>query len=161
MFNMKTIKELAARRYVNQNREAALRGFKPVKREEYLGLLEESYFSGFKCGYCKEQMLLEDTPPYFHVASIDHKLPLDLGGRHEISNMIVVCHRCNIIKGTLTEDTFRKFLSLLSQDPFLKIKLFDEYWRGRFANKISRENTDKFQCEKCGWINELGVDDER
>ena len=38
--------------------------------------------------------------------TVDHKLPLCRGGRHNEDNLVWCCWRCNNVKGAMTEDEF-------------------------------------------------------
>lgn len=40
---------------------------------------------------------------YCHELQVDHIVPLDRGGPNTRDNMRVLCNRCNIIKGTMTD----------------------------------------------------------
>lgn len=41
-------------------------------------------------------------------ATVDHKVPLSRGGKDEPSNWAVCCQPCNVKKGQMTADEFRK-----------------------------------------------------
>lgn len=56
--------------------------------------------SGGACGYCGEIRLL----------TMDHRIPLSRGGRHQIGNIIPACKPCNSRKHTGTEAEFRALL---------------------------------------------------
>jgi len=103
--------------------------------------LLECYKNGFECEYCSQQLLIKDSKyPYYRSFSFDHRTSIDLGGNNEIENFAIVCHRCNIIKGTMTESTFKQFLGPFLNDPQLLDKIFKEIWDGRLANKLEREH---------------------
>jgi 5-methylcytosine-specific restriction endonuclease McrA len=53
-----------------------------------------------RCTYCGEVRPL----------TMDHRIPLIRGGRHEIENIIPACKPCNSRKHTRTEEEFRAFL---------------------------------------------------
>ena len=53
-----------------------------------------------RCGYCGEVAPL----------TMDHRIPLSRGGRHEVSNLIPACKPCNSRKSIRTEDEFRAVL---------------------------------------------------
>jgi 5-methylcytosine-specific restriction endonuclease McrA len=44
--------------------------------------------------------------------TMDHRLPLARGGKHEIANILPACRPCNSEKGTLTEEEFRERIRL-------------------------------------------------
>lgn len=74
------------------------------------------YRSGFECEYCGEQLLIKDSrPPYSRSFSLDHKTSIDLGGDNSLSNFAIVCYRCNILKGTMTAETYQKLLNSLNR----------------------------------------------
>lgn len=101
----------------------------------------EVYRNGFKCEYCGRKMKLKANNKFDgDVWSIDHKISLYMGGDNSIENLAIVCHRCNIVKGTMTEKTFMKLLHLIkTHDPPLLDQLYKEIIAGRLANKIERE----------------------
>jgi 5-methylcytosine-specific restriction endonuclease McrA len=102
----------------------------------------ESFQNGFKCEYCGCQMLIKDSEkPYSRSFSLDHRISLDIGGNNALKNFAIICHRCNIVKGTMTEDTFLEILHSdkpLLEKPQLLNRAFGEIWRGRLADKLER-----------------------
>ena len=48
-----------------------------------------------RCHYCDGPLIQEE-------ATVDHYLPLALGGRHHDSNMVLACRPCNLDKADLT-----------------------------------------------------------
>ncbi len=56
--------------------------------------------AGGRCGYCGIEAPL----------TMDHRVPLSRGGRHEIANLIPACKPCNSRKHTRTEEEFRALL---------------------------------------------------
>ena len=107
-------------------------------KEAVWNLVFTSFNNGFFCDYCGKKMLIKDSsPPYLRSFSLDHKISLFIGGDNSIENIAVVCHRCNIVKGTMKHDTF---IELIRQcPPGLLDKIFAEIWAGRMANKLERE----------------------
>lgn len=102
------------------------------------------YRENFVCEYCRQRLLICDTiPPHYKSFSIDHRIPLDANGTNNIENIAIVCTRCNIIKGTMTETTFRAFINPLLNNPVLLDQVFKEMWNGRLADKLQRINKDK------------------
>lgn len=56
--------------------------------------------SNFRCWYCGIHI-------YPGVASLDHVVPLDRGGKDHESNIVACCIGCNILKGNKTLEEFR------------------------------------------------------
>lgn len=56
--------------------------------------------AGGRCTYCGELRQL----------TMDHRIPLSRGGRHEIENITPACKPCNSRKHTRTEEEFRALL---------------------------------------------------
>ena len=109
-------------------------------KEALWGKLVRQYEEGFKCSYCNQQMLIKDSAfPPARSFSIDHKTSLFLGGTNSIDNLEIVCHRCNLIKGTMKSDTFMELIGRCP--PSLLDKMFSEVWGGRLAEKLNREES--------------------
>ena len=75
-----------------------------------------------RCWYCEEKLSLKrgfrQAPKaktgksawrryYFH---IEHREPASRGGSNAKYNIVIACERCNLDKGTMTEDEFRSKL---------------------------------------------------
>ena len=110
----------------------------PPDKEAVWRLVLMSFRNGFFCAYCGRKMLVKDPiPPYSRSFSLDHKVSLYMGGSNSIKNFAVVCHRCNIVKGTMKHDTFIELVYRCT--PALLDKMFNEMWAGRIADKLGRE----------------------
>lgn len=125
-------------------------GKKPPDKDELWDKVSTCYLEGFKCCYCGCQMLMHQSYPSFEVFSLDHYVPFAAGGDNVVSNIVVCCHTCNIIKGTMSGDTFKELLKYIPVE--LKKKMFVEVWKGRLADKLGRvkaeagyEKHDKFE----------------
>lgn len=55
---------------------------------------------GCFCHYCNG---LLDNKGRGH---IEHRIPLSRGGAHSADNVVIACSRCNLTKGTMTEEEF-------------------------------------------------------
>lgn len=101
----------------------------------------ESYRNGFRCAYCGRKLeIIDRIPPYLRSFSLDHKISISCGGDNSIDNFKVVCHECNIIKGTMPPSTFLELLQAMNNhDPTLRNRVFRGMWNGRIANKLERE----------------------
>ncbi len=62
---------------------------------------------GKKCRYCNTKLLVNNM-------ACDHIHPLSLGGNSTVSNLQMICMRCNTRKGPLTDKGFSKLLRWLS-----------------------------------------------
>ncbi len=130
-------------RVKNHNDRAIRLGLQPIEGREIRELILNNYMSGFHCGYCKQQLYLNPIYPYGNAMSIDHKLPLKHKGTHTISNLIVCCHSCNIIKGTMNDHFYKRLLNLIRHDNELVYALFESAHVGRLANKIKRKEQEE------------------
>ncbi|WP_143054032.1 HNH endonuclease signature motif containing protein [Arthrobacter sp. yr096] len=66
-----------------------------------------------RCPYCKV-MLNYDVGRTHCSAEADHIVPWDKGGRDELSNVIVICRRCNQSKGNRAAP---KIATVLARQP--------------------------------------------
>jgi 5-methylcytosine-specific restriction endonuclease McrA len=107
--------------------------------------VQMSYLNGFTCCYCGRQLKITEPLPSLNVFSLDHYRPFAGGGYNNLSNIVICCHSCNIVKGTLNGDTFIELLSYIPK-PFIN-RLFLEIWRGRIADKIDRDENEKRQLD--------------
>jgi len=100
-------------------------------------LYKSFYIDGFRCEYCNIPLKINDEYPYYRIFSFEHKQPLDKGGDNSIENLAIVCHRCNIVKGPITENTFRQIIKFLPSDVF--DKMCNEMFSGRMSAKLSNQ----------------------
>lgn len=108
----------------------------PPDRDRLWQKVEKCFLEGFQCCYCGCRMMVHQSFPSLEAFSLDHSVPLAAGGDNEMSNIVICCHSCNIVKGTMTGDTFKELLGSIS--PRLKRKMFREMQSGRLANKLTR-----------------------
>lgn len=95
--------------------------------------------NGKICEYCKRVINLHDNnPPYSKQVSLDHRLPLCHGGDNRLDNLALVCNRCNLVKTTMTEETYRELLFYIEKDEKLLEKILNESYKGRVAYKLDR-----------------------
>lgn len=95
------------------------------------------------CYYCGVLLQAETPYPYLTSVSLDHKQPKFYNGENTIENTCLCCARCNIIKGTMREGTYKLFLELLSVNPTAREQIMDEMYWGRRADKLRREGKAK------------------
>lgn len=110
----------------------------PTPNKELVWIKILSRFQGGRrCAYCDCILMIKDSRPLHpQVFSIDHKISLDDGGDSSIENLEIVCHRCNIVKGTIRYDTFQDMINILP--PTLLDRMFEEMIPGRMASKLNR-----------------------
>ncbi|MBU1067187.1 HNH endonuclease [Patescibacteria group bacterium] len=111
-------------------------GKRPPNKDELWGKLETCFLDGFKCCYCGCKMLRHQTAPSFQAFSIDHYIPFAAGGDNTTGNIVFCCHSCNIVKGTMSGDTFKELLKYIPVE--LKNRIYLEIWKGRLAEKLDR-----------------------
>ena len=80
--------------------------------------LKVLFVSQNSCCVCGNQMKYKDK-------TLDHLTPLKLGGRHTISNAIIMCHSCNSSKGSKSP---KKWFDTLSEE---SKKSVSEYFSSR------------------------------
>jgi 5-methylcytosine-specific restriction endonuclease McrA len=99
------------------------------------------------CYYCKKQLQARSPYPYKDTVSLDHKTPKCFGGENTIENTVLCCTECNIIKGTMSSQTYFIFLEVFNKFPNEKKLVFQELFWGRKKNKIERERKEKMLWE--------------
>jgi hypothetical protein len=84
-------------------------------------LIREKY--NWYCVYCfkKCRVYNKITNPNF--ITLDHKTPTSKGGTDEISNLVVACRRCNIIKNNKTYPEFKRLMKQSIYQQGYKLKL--------------------------------------
>ena len=102
-------------------------------KEQLRKLLYQSFSNGFKCDYCQTQLKIKDAYPYHSVFSFEHKKSIHCGGDNNIENLSVVCHRCNVTKGPMSEETWRAIIEHLPPE------LFNRMCNELFSASISKE----------------------
>jgi len=96
-------------------------------------LLINYYCYDFTCEYCGIKLRIHDKDKGRKSFSLEHKVPLSKGGTNDPDNIAITCWRCNKIKGTVTEETFKKLIDATNGDEELLNNLFDEMLLGRTA----------------------------
>ncbi|GHF12565.1 hypothetical protein GCM10017044_03160 [Kordiimonas sediminis] len=66
---------------------------------------------GGLCYYCGIRIIIGDNHP--RAATLDHIVPLGLGGTNKLSNLVMACRSCNGAKGCKSE---KRFKSEMDQD---------------------------------------------
>jgi 5-methylcytosine-specific restriction endonuclease McrA len=143
------LKEMAKRRYRTQKKRCELLGKAPPQEWEYLSLLTNLFNHDFSCHYCGKKLKLKDVPPFKDIPSVDHYIPLTSGGGSDLSNLVVCCVACNIVKGTMRGDTFEMLFERVGNTP-LWDRMVTESFKGRFADKMQRIDEDDINTQKEG-----------
>ena len=79
--------------------------FNASERATYLSRLSRR--DGWGCFYCKKPS--DD----YH---IDHKVPVNRGGEHNLDNFVMACMQCNQEKHSKTIDEYREWLRARGED---------------------------------------------
>ncbi|MBA7680351.1 hypothetical protein ES703_88666 [subsurface metagenome] len=111
-------------------------GIEPPDKDKLWQKVEMCFLEGFKCCYCGCQMMKYQRAPSLEAFSLEHYIPFAAGGDNATQNIVVCCHSCNIVKGTMTGDTFKELMEHIT--PELKRKMFMEIWKGRLADKLDK-----------------------
>lgn len=69
-----------------------------ITAQDLQKLREENGF----CYYCTTEF--EDGELF----TFDHKMPISKGGKNELDNLVICCHRCNSMKQNMTEEEFQE-----------------------------------------------------
>jgi 5-methylcytosine-specific restriction endonuclease McrA len=91
------------------------------------------------CEYCGIELQATAPFPYSKVVSLNMKQPLALGGAKSFDNVAICCCRCNIVKGTMNEETFKAFHRLLNVEPEMKEKIFEQFFWGKRRQMLERK----------------------
>ncbi len=143
IFNKDEI-ELIKRRYNSCVKRSIGLHVSPPLLDDFIRLFIKSKNKGFLCFYCGVKLKWEDKKPYYSaVPSVDHKKPLGFDGNNDFVNLALCCHRCNIIKGTMSDVTYLKLLDYIKEDSKLMDSIFNEIHLGRFADTLSRLDNEK------------------
>ena len=98
-----TCGELCSKRLMKQaenNRRRAERyGSKHIEKVEIATLF---FRDNGRCQICNRKLNLDRAVPHKMAATIDHVVPLSLGGEHSYKNTQLACFMCNSIKGNRT-----------------------------------------------------------
>ncbi|WP_339091895.1 HNH endonuclease signature motif containing protein [Variovorax paradoxus] len=74
------------------------------------------------CQYCGARLFTNDE------ATVDHIIPVSLGGANEDANMRAACKPCNTTKGQRSEQWLRLFLAL-GQSKYADVITLEQYHR--------------------------------
>lgn len=79
-----------------------------VARQQLLSLLRDEVLwrDGPQCHYCGVLTPGYSDGTHAHDRTVDHKIPVDRGGKDEVDNLVICCRKCNSQKGTLPYEVF-------------------------------------------------------
>lgn len=97
------------------------RGIPIPQWNEFAYLVRKSFQSGFRCAYCGITMNFSPKNGDGNLSrfTIDHRVPIAIGGSNESSNLCVCCEGCNREKGSMNEREFKEFVRWRSLWQFL------------------------------------------
>jgi len=136
--------EMKSKIYSRFDREGYFKGITWNEIDAHFNLLSKDKLF---CHYCGKELLAKDTPPYRNVISLDRIIPICDGGKNSFDNIAICCAECNIIKGTMNAETFSKLLECLTSCG-IKQEVFNQIYRGRLANKLTRLNKAKKEVSR-------------
>lgn len=132
---MESLEDLFERRWQTLLKRSIKNNISPPQREQLRQLFLQAAYNpnGFRCDYCNNLLNAKDNYPYYFRPSIEHKKSIYHGGDNRIENLAVICHRCNIVKGPMSEETWRAIIKHLPPE------LFNQMCNESFAAGMSRE----------------------
>lgn len=143
---MGELEEVFEKRWRTLERRSLKQNLPMANYNQVHQLFFQSYLNGFKCDYCKNQLKIKDNPPYYFVWSLEHKRSLYFGGTNDIENLAIVCHRCNITKGPMLEETWREIIKSLS--PELFNKMCNELFAGRMSSELKSQGLGRNETDE-------------
>lgn len=79
-------------------------------------LLKQAEDEGLRCYICGQELGFSESGKY-NFAEVEHIFPKSLGGSSDVSNLKIVCHRCNQIKKSyINSDDFHYEFIALAQE---------------------------------------------
>ena len=145
--NYEIMEEVAKRRYANLKKRSKRFELEVPEFKEIFELVRKAYKENdFRCHYCSIEMEIRPTiKGYFgRLFSIDHYLPLTLNGDNSLDNLVVCCTRCNLVKGAVPGDFYKKVLQILEEYSWeFKEKYLNLYYKSALASKIERNKLER------------------
>jgi len=126
---------LQSKLYSRFDRHGYKKGISWKEIEDYYNLKNKDHLN---CNYCGKLIKEIDEPPYRDVVSVDRIIPDCEGGTNDFSNLAIVCAECNIVKGTMSLQTFMEMMACL-EGCGIKDKVFKQIYRGRKAAMLQRK----------------------
>jgi 5-methylcytosine-specific restriction endonuclease McrA len=121
--------------YSRFDKKGYCKGIKWEQIETYYKIKDKNKLH---CAYCGKELKEIDNPPYRDIVSVDRIKPICNGGQNTFENMTITCAECNIVKGTMSLETFLEMKNCL-ENCGIKEKVFKEIYRGRKAAMLKRK----------------------
>jgi len=152
-------KEKAFKRKWENFKKAAEKYGKPIPpglKEK----LKERFINTKYCEYCGCELVIGEDPLYS--PSIDHIKSLFKGGDNSEKNLAICCVGCNLLKGTMSIETFSDLLEAIQMSG--KRGLLDrvkrEIYSSKVADKLEREIFASRAVRSRGWAGEFVTSDQ-
>src|SRR5688572_10850260 len=78
------------------------------------------------CAYCDEEMTILAGP---RLATLDHVIPMRIGGGDVESNIVLACWQCNRAKGCMTVEQLRRLADRIALFTGAPVFIHDEPYR--------------------------------
>ena len=135
------------RRYENMRKRSLSYSLSVPTFQQLYDKFKKCKAEGFLCYYCNREMQIVAEYPYGIVFSLDHMTALAQGGNNDLDNLVFCCVRCNLVKGTLNGDSWKKIIrAIQSEIPEWDI-IMDDWFKSAHANKIERVKNEGGQNE--------------
>lgn len=92
----------------------------------------------WRCAYC--HLLMQLLDPEF---TVDHDLPVSLGGTGTKENLRPACKRCNTRKGKLDRESYQRLRATVEEFP---VEMQSDFWR-RLSQKPQWGNRKKVEAK--------------
>ena len=141
MIDEKKFTSLVNRRTAKINKRADAYDVLRISPDIIKQLFVESINNGLICPYCNEKIeLFAKKYDVRRAISVDHTVPLSTGGKNTMDNLKICCTRCNLAKGTMSEEKFVVILNTFKERGGHNemIAYLEESYKSGLAHKIDR-----------------------
>lgn len=104
----------------------------PYSSEQFATwLLQTVGCNAFLCPYC-------NAPLDVLSMTLDHGIPIAMGGGNDFPNLVPCCADCNTLKGKLTGDQYRDFRSIMraNMDPAAEAEILARLRAGALGQRL-------------------------
>jgi len=112
-----------------------------------------------KCTYCGKKMILKvnnKNDNINHLLTLDHRIPKSVTGRYgDPRNILFACYKCNLAKGVMDEDEFRRrlIMSAIKNKAWGRIRIFFVkyilFLIEKIYNMLLMNDKEKKDCNEC------------